>query len=287
MRRVSRGYTIVEVIIFLAISAILFASAVKLIDGRQTATTFNQVMNNAQSQLEAWINSVTAGFAGATPGQTYCTTSGPGSRPALTSTPQATPNCIFLGKALQFTGTDTAPNSPYVDKIYLYSLFGCLYVNCGSSGTLPTNLTVDNMTPAVSSGADLTQVFNLSPAKVLSVTSSAVGSSYTTSHLVGFFNSLNTEQGTTTNGAVDLNAYQFRFDGSSPTPADMPGGAVVLNCLELISSPCKAPVNADNWPEQLQSLNVCISDSRQSALLTITSGYGIGATVRWQYTACT
>lgn len=285
MRRVSGGYTIIEVIIFLTITVILFTSAIKLIDGRQAEVTFQQTTQDASSQIQSWINSVPTGFSGANPGQINCTISA-GQPLIKAGAPSVTPQCIFLGKAIQFTGTDTSPGSGNVNQLFAYSIFGCRLVNCNLSGALPTNLTAAVPVVAVSNGADLTQQFNLGAVKVIDVTSSAVNSNYTKSHLVGFFNSSNTELSSGTNGALDLDVYQFRFDGSSPTPGNQTGGSVLLSCLQLTSNACKAIGSPDQWPEPLLSLQVCLSDGNRTALLTIKSSYGIGATTKLQYTSC-
>jgi hypothetical protein len=137
------------------------------------------------------------------------------------------------------------------------------------------------------------ETFSLSPAYVKSVSSTTVPvgtySSYPNSHLISFLLSLNTEGSTTANGSEDVNAYAYRFDGSSFTPGDQ--GALSTNtvdsCLSL-QAPCQLPlgVKPSDWPENLQSLLVCLSDGHRTAQITITSAGGVGATTKLDYVNC-
>ncbi|HVS79132.1 MAG TPA: prepilin-type N-terminal cleavage/methylation domain-containing protein [Candidatus Saccharimonadales bacterium] len=293
----SRGYTILEVMIFLAVSAALLGAAINLVTGRQRQVTFDQSVRDTQSKLQDWINDVATGFTGGDPSQQHCTL-GSGSRPVVDNgapSATATPDCVFLGKAIQFTDTTQSANQS--GTLYAYSVFGS---RLAANGDLATNLADSNPIAATgqesSGNADLTESFSLAPAQVTSVVSSAIipttpnpkQSAYTDSHLIGFFNSFNTEQSSTENGSEDVNAYQFDFDGSSFTPGDQSGGAALRECLQLTSGACKTPNAYDNtmWPERLQSLKVCLSDGKYSALITITSNNGLGASVNFDYESC-
>lgn len=282
MQRVSSGYTILEVLIFLAISVAFLGSVMNLIRGRQAEVDFDQKMRDTQSKIQSWINESTAGFTGSNPAAQSCIITG--GRPQLQNVPPSAtyaPNCVYLGKAIQFTDIS---NGGQPDKIFAYSVFGVRL----NGGELPSNLKDSSPEPAVQSGAtDLTQALDLSPAEVKTVVSNAVGSAYTTSHLVGFFNSLNTEANTTDNGQTDINAYQFRFNGTPPTPADLPGGNSLINCMELTGGTCFPPsTDKTNWPEKLNSLKVCLTDGRRTAQITINSSAGVGATVKLDFVNC-
>lgn len=287
MQRVSSGYTIIEVMIFLAISAALLGSAINLITGRQNQVEFDQRMRDVQSKMQDWINDVSTGFTGGDPSQQNCTLNG--TTPVVKAGGSSNdPECVFLGKAIQFT--DNTVNPDYSEHIYTYSVFG---TRLTTSNELATNLVESNPEPAVGQGGppvlDLTEVFNLSPAHVVSVKTVTANTPNTnsTSHLVGFFNSFNTEQNTSQNGATDINSYLFRFDGSSPTPADLSGGSNIRLCMEL-KSLCKVQSGFDNssWPERLSSMLVCLSDGKHTSQLTISSAAGTGASVKLDYVAC-
>ncbi len=252
----------------------IMVSAFKLIDNRQTQTDFNQSVRDTQSQLQAWINEVSAGFTGADPNKDSCSTqliSGV-QRPVLQPNlpgPGYTPACVFLGKVFQFP-----PDNTQGSTIYAYPVFGVR----DNNGILPTTLQASNPEPAVGqAGVDLTQSFSLLPLYVKSVTSSGVGSSYTASHLAGFFTSINTEGSTASNGESDVNAYQYdNFNGSPPFAADQSGNAVVP-CVEMTGS-C--------LPTKLKQMKICLTDGKSFAQITIDSSLGLGASVNLQYVNC-
>lgn len=114
----SFGYTIVEVMIFLAVSGFMFVISAVFISGKQAAVEFHQGLNDTNTQLRTVMNDVTNGL--------YISDSGftckvPNYKTSATATPQITggstdqganggnPNnnsnlggCIFMGKVMQF-----------------------------------------------------------------------------------------------------------------------------------------------------------------------------------------
>jgi hypothetical protein len=97
------GYTIVEVMIFLAISGALFVSASALISGRQERTMFQQSVNTTSQTLEDILNDVSTGYY---PSRSdfSCTYSGGAlSLSAISSQQGTNQSCIFSGKLLSFT----------------------------------------------------------------------------------------------------------------------------------------------------------------------------------------
>ena len=106
------GYTIIEVMIFLAISGALFVSASALISGRQERTMFQQSVNTMSQNLEDLLNDVSTGFYPSNSDFGCDNSSGtpsiysvipPGSKQQGTNE-----GCIFSGKLLSFT---TSPAS--------------------------------------------------------------------------------------------------------------------------------------------------------------------------------
>ena len=105
------GYTLIEVLIFLAVSGVLFVSAILAISGRQQAVEFQQSTRDAQNLMNDIINQVSSGFYPKTD-DIICSVVGAGS-PTITvgaagsQTQGSSDDCVFLGKSLQFTnGTD-------------------------------------------------------------------------------------------------------------------------------------------------------------------------------------
>lgn len=94
------GFTIIETLIFLAVSIVLFAAIGSSISGQQSRTQFTNSIRDIETALQDIINDVDAGYfpdnnislAGLS-----CNSSG------LTSVNQGTrSSCIFAGKAVQF-----------------------------------------------------------------------------------------------------------------------------------------------------------------------------------------
>ncbi|HEX5447931.1 MAG TPA: hypothetical protein VFW90_01890 [Candidatus Saccharimonadales bacterium] len=282
MKRVSGGYTILEVMIFLVVSLTLLAAAIKLVSGKQSEVTFDQSVRDIQSKLNDWINDVSTGFPGGDVNQLNCTAA-PNSRPVINNTgPNVEPDCIFLGKAIQFTTKDASPTQDGL--LYVYSVFG----NRLHDGVLPANLSEASPAPAVgragTGNADLTESFSLGSAYVKTVCAIPVGSNIcTSSHLIGFFSTFNTENTTTENGSEDINAFQFRFNGGDFTPR----GDALVNCLELRGG-CGLPLGLppEQWPEKFGSFKICLSDDKHSAQITIQSVNGVGASTKLDYITC-
>lgn len=110
------GFTVIEVMIVLAVTGLLFVSAAALISGKQNQTAFSQSIRQIQSQIQQVINEVSVGYY-PNLGNVQC--NGAGGTVALTNasgTGQgANAGCIFLGKAMQFQ-IDTS--SPEVFNVY-------------------------------------------------------------------------------------------------------------------------------------------------------------------------
>lgn len=101
------GYTIIEVLIFLAVSGLMFLSAVLFISGKQGNAEFQQGMNDLNNQIKTVINDVANGYYPTSQDFT-CKTASNVSPPAFThlaaGTQEAGSNadCTFMGKVMQF-----------------------------------------------------------------------------------------------------------------------------------------------------------------------------------------
>lgn len=114
------GYTIVEVLIFLAVSAALFASAILLINGRQNKVQFTNAVRDFESQLIDIANDVSNGYYRSTP-NVRCDLSGPGGSPIVSPTggnQGSNIQCIFLGRVIKL-GDNTSK-----EQYTVYSLVG-------------------------------------------------------------------------------------------------------------------------------------------------------------------
>ncbi len=158
----SRGYTIVEVMIFLAISGVMFIIAAGFINGKQARTEFRQGMSEINSQIQQTINDVSNGFypshgdfacqAGASGAPTF---GGP------TNEQGANKGCAFMGKVMQFGlgGTDGVGYN-------VYTIVGRQFQSDATSLLPPTNFAEAMPVAATGSGLsagsqDLTERQNL------------------------------------------------------------------------------------------------------------------------------
>lgn len=101
------GYTIVETMIFLAVTGVLLISAMSLMNGRQATVQFSQGVTDAQSRMQDAIGQVASGFY-PNDGSFTCEARVASSPPVFTNvpSPQGTSNdCVYLGKALAFNNT--------------------------------------------------------------------------------------------------------------------------------------------------------------------------------------
>lgn len=116
-----RGYTVVELMIFLAVSAALLLGALYLVGGQQAKTEFTQSARELESQIKDIINDVAVGFY-PTNVSIRCTALPAGGPLNLTeqNVEQGTnSNCTFIGRVIQF-----APHGSDRRGIRVYTIAG-------------------------------------------------------------------------------------------------------------------------------------------------------------------
>lgn len=138
IRPLPHGYTIVEVMIFLAISGGLLAAMSLVVSGQQQRTEFSQAGRDTEHLILDVINDTSTGYYANT-GNFTCRTIGPTGPPTIDPgvNQQGTNlNCIFLGRAMQFgvSGTDEIGYK-------VYNLAGRRTITVGSSEKEVVNLT--------------------------------------------------------------------------------------------------------------------------------------------------
>lgn len=123
-----KGFTILEVLIFIAVSALIFFAAMTAISGRQNQVQFAQSTRDFESKIRDLINDVSAGYY-PTNDTVDCNTDLDADRVdivASTNKKLGTNNaCIYIGKAIQFL-----PDSDET-KIRTYVLAGKRYIKNG------------------------------------------------------------------------------------------------------------------------------------------------------------
>lgn len=144
------GFTVIEVVIVLAISGGLFVSAVLMISGRQNQTAFDQSIRQIQSQIQQVLNEVSTGYY-PTNSDFRCAAGAAGQPPILTSASSAqgtNSGCIFLGKAIQFRVASTDP-----EQFVVYTVAGLKQTSSGTESA-----TLADARPVVVAPATLSQV---------------------------------------------------------------------------------------------------------------------------------
>ena len=132
---VRNGFTIVEVMIFLAVSGVTFLIAANFINGKEAQTEFYQGINQTNYQLRTIINDVSNGNYPLPYGKYIkCEPSPVGVVITSKSSPQpTTAGCIFAGSIIQ----SNIPGPGYTK----YVIAGCQFQGCSSSfGNSPNNI---------------------------------------------------------------------------------------------------------------------------------------------------
>lgn len=123
--RVSQsGYTIVEALIFLAVSAAIGVGAMAMVAGQQRKTEFNDSVRDIESSIQDVINDSATGFSSLDidTSSRSCRLNPPTYNSAslyplpLTAAQKTFPRCIYLGRVLQFTTTSTYRVYPVLGK---------------------------------------------------------------------------------------------------------------------------------------------------------------------------
>jgi prepilin-type N-terminal cleavage/methylation domain-containing protein len=131
--RVADGFTIVEVMIVLAVSSLLLISAAALIDGRQAKTEFTTGIHDEQQKIQQIINETSSGYY--PNGHNFTcngSASGPVSFTAGANAQGTNAGCIFLGKALQF---GLGPSVPQNGTVGVLPIVGNQYESVGGVQT--------------------------------------------------------------------------------------------------------------------------------------------------------
>lgn len=156
----ARGFTIIETMMVLAVSAGLFVAIAAVLAGRQNRTEFSQSIQDIKTQIQQQISDVGSGLYGNT--NNFSCSAG-ATAPILTSVASgdqgSNEGCIFLGKALQFKVAGTS--NP--EEFRIYTIAGLQKNNSGAevasySEARPVVVapsTADPGTPDASSSARL------------------------------------------------------------------------------------------------------------------------------------
>ena len=111
------GFTVIEVMIVLGVTGLLFASAALLISGRQNQAGFDQAIQQIRTQIQQVINEVAVGYFPDTNFRCVAGASGPDISSVPSGGQGTNSGCIFIGKAMQFDIYNTNPEEFAVHTI--------------------------------------------------------------------------------------------------------------------------------------------------------------------------
>lgn len=139
------GFTIVETMIVLAVTGMIFLSAATLINGKEAKVQFTTAIQNAQQQIQQVIGEVQSGYyaSGSTSGIKCVASSGSFIISSGGSQGTNSP-CLFLGKAMQFGSAPSNGSQPF----NVYTIVGN---RTDGSGNEATSLAAANPTVISSS----------------------------------------------------------------------------------------------------------------------------------------
>ena len=199
-----QGYTIVEVLIVLAVTSALLASAMYFFNGRSGRLAFENDITAFQTKLDDIINNVASGYYASTSNFT-CTSSssGPSISTGSSSARGTNAACQFLGRGVHL-------NTNFTNYYYVHNIIGLRQVAGGTN--LVTSLTEaqpkllsDGSTSTVETAEKV--AFNSSEL-VHTRATTTTGATYTDRGFLGFISSFPTiTAGNTDPGAQSVGLY--------------------------------------------------------------------------------
>jgi Tfp pilus assembly protein PilW len=259
------GYTVIEVMLFLTISTVIFVAAIGVFSGRREATQFTQTMQDLQSQFRAYANQVSTSY---TPdmGGLKCavglTPSSSVARPVFSNSGSDTQDCILLGRAIQ-----VIPNE---DSIYAYPVFGLKTIHNGINDTknypaTPTEAApepaLDDNDPPTWLGVEKYNILNGFVTDKATLTTGAGEQD-----LLLLYSSL--QNNNTSGNEIDSFSQGVQFN-SSDAKAD-----ALKKCIETITCPTPNSLNGGTW-------KLCVKDDsgKKAELLVRATSTGITTTL--------
>ncbi len=285
------GFTIVEVLIVLAVTGVMFISAAAFINGRQNRTQFTTAINSLQQQIQQIINETENGFY-PNSGTFTCVpnATGPVTFNSTSSKQGTNGGCIFLGKALQFgisssgSGASTLDVLPLVGNQYqsgipiltvAQSKPRAVYPGTGSAeATVPdassTSLMEDGLTIAASNSACGVGMGGMCYVDNVTSTKTATGVvAFVAGDSAGNITSLDS------GGNLEAGSEQLSLYGVvTSVPNETPTQASIA-----IGGPT-SPYVSNLKPASSASICVANPSTNQSGLFTIDSGLHVSLAIK-------
>lgn len=239
------GYTIVEVMVVLAVSSAMFVVAASFINGKQAKTAFTEGANNMTARIQSLIDQVADGqysdifvncSAGGVPGTiTISPSGGPGQQGANSA-------CVFLGKVMHF-----ATNRSTFD---IFSIAGSRLNSLGNQPNNPLDADAKPIT-ALTMTQQIPQSLNITSVRVTD------GSGTNTRFSIGFLQQAGFT-GQTASGAQTIGLYYVSGSISNTDPTVTAQGQTIGSALR----PAKFA-------------RICVSDGTRYAQIFIGTDNGV------------
>ncbi len=227
----SRGYTIVEVMIFLVVSGALMGSAMTMISGQEEKTRFSQSVRTFEQDIQDIFNDVSTGYYSASSPENVnfkCTPGASGSVSVTAGSSEQGSNqgCVFLGKIVQLTNGS--------DQYSVYTLINSRTAE--TIGDIKGRLLGTDATGGRGIVDSRENQADLVVAKIISkadITRTVTGLA-----LISDFNVTTPNDGVTGNASrVTLYEYTGGYLNDEITSASLPSSAGVIVCLEQVGGP--------------------------------------------------
>jgi hypothetical protein len=270
------AYTIIETMIVLSISTILFISAAGLFHSDRKNVEFSQAATELESKIRFWVNSVSTGAFLENLKYSCSVSTG---RPVLSLAGPGGQSCIYVGKMIEAV--------PTTSDIYSYEILGRRLDSNGDpvtdlSSTNP--ITSANPEPAGVSGGigfktfayqDFAEKYTVpNGAKVLSAKigpqENDILKAYT-----------NLQATSTTSRQLTMYASQFAADINSTPTGSSVGQSSVIDCAEELTS-CTGHnnISTTGWQVCIQS-----ADGSKTAVINVLPAV-TGVTTRIDFVTC-
>jgi type II secretory pathway pseudopilin PulG len=259
IKKPGKGYTIIEVMLVLAVSTSLLFSAIVVFRGQQNATAFTQAVQDLNSKLINYADQVKAGtFPEST--DYNCDGSGPTIQVSATGGELGgRQGCVFMGRAIQFQKDK--------ETMYVYTVLGKMIQPDGSP---VTDITQAAPEPAIRTDGSCDQTqptcWVMSDTYTLNggtkITKSWVDTQPSTDdwYMGGIYTNLDPGGSITANTQLNLRGYHL--DKAAASYGFSSGG--VKDCIEE---------SAGCLPRQVSKWYICVSsaDGSHTFLLTVRS----------------
>jgi type II secretory pathway pseudopilin PulG len=258
------GFTIVETMIVIGVSAFLFLSATLMVMGQQRKVEFTQSVQDLKSIVDQTISEVGTGYYPRTNNLRCTVVAGDVQiNPAVPTGFGANTGCIFLGKAIQFGVHDTDPQ-----EYYIHSIAGLQ----NNTGTLVSAKPKPINTPNITVNGKLHNGVKVTAMRYKQ------GASQTDIGAVAFINGLGDYSGgSLQSGSQQMMLVPINNSGTVTTGTTLAGVQTAIdNSMET------SPVDPDGGVE------ICLNgDSSRWALITIGSkNRQLSAKLEFKSAAC-